>query len=366
MKRKDILNAMKLIINATDRSESVLIGTDSFIFTNHRISTFNDEMSFSYPLETKLNCSIKAADTMKVIEKMKGEDIVFKQKDNAVTINDGSTKLKMRTLDGDEEIRSRLESMNLESAEWQDLPEDFMTGIRLCYYSAAQDTSIPELSSVMFDDDCFWASDNVRVSRYSLSKPIYAQFALPLSSIKMLMRLSEKLIRFTHASEWAHFETESGVIFSTAPLDKQYRQFPLDRIKNKLYKDFGPKTEEKDNKFKKLYEWPESLSDSIDAVGVMATAHEDLVVPNIKILRKGDYLILKGKKNYGKAKSRVKIEGEMFDEGIVVRIAPDFLKNIMSLTRSFSIYEGGVIKFETDKFWHIMSILLEYEEPNNS
>ena len=353
---------MKLIINATNRLESVLVGTDSFIFTNNRISTFNDEMSFSYPIVTGLNCSIKAADTMKVIDKMKGEEISFKQKDNVVTINDGNTKLKMRTLDGDEEIRSRLESMELESAEWQDLPSDFMEGIRLCYYSAAQDTSIPELSSIMFDDDCLWASDNVRVSRYALSNPISAQLALPLSSIKMLMRLSEKPIKFTSASEWAHFETESGVIFSTAPLDKQYRQFPLDRIKNKLYNDFGPNTEEKEDKFKKLYEWPSSLSENIDAVGVMATAHEDLVVPNIKILRKGDYLILKGKKNYGKAKSRIKIEGEMFDEGIVIRIAPDFLKNITSLTRNFSIYEEGVIKFETEKFWHIMSILLEYEE----
>lgn len=359
MDRKEALRAMQTVINATDKTETVLIGTDSFIFLKDKICSFNDEMSFSFPMDTGIDCTIKAADTMRVIEKMKGNNITFSQKGDIIRITDGETSLKMKALEGDDEIRTRLSKIDFKESEWKSLPDDFIEGVKMGFFAAANDVTMPEISGVMIENKYVWASDNIRISRYELDRSVKDKFAIPVSSVKILLRLEEPPIGFTKMGNWLHFRTKSGIIFSCAGLE---RQFPLQKIKE-LCRSFGGVLEGDpplENRIEEVwYEWPSELLNTIDAIAVMANIHEELAVPNITIRRSGNNLIIKGEKHYGSAQTKVPFKGEMFEDGTVVRISPEFLKSIMAITRKFSMPDEAVIKFETEKLWHVMSVLIE-------
>ena len=265
----------------------------------------------------------------------------------------------MKILEDDEKIREKLGRVDLENSEWIDLPSDFLEGTKLCYFTAAQDASLPEFSGVLFEDEYIWSSDNVRISRYKMLSSLDAIFTLPINAVKLLLKL-ENPIKFTEESGWIHFMTESGVVFSTAPLD---RQFPLDKIKELCF-DYGCdikgwEREEEVEQNEEYYIWPDALMDYIDVAGIMAEEHEDFAVRAIKIRREGNTLLVGGVRDTGSVETPVEFEGDMFEEGISILIQPDFLKYIMGITLRFCIQEESVIKFETDRLLQIMSVYVE-------
>lgn len=362
MKRTEVVNAMRLVVNATDKVEDSLIGTDSFIFTGNRICTFNNRLSFSYPLPIDLDCSIKAHDTLKIVEKMKGEELEISQKEDHVFISDGKTRSKMKILEDDEKIRSKLANVDLDNIEWREFPKEFFEGVKLCYFTAAQDVSLPELSALMFEGKYIWSSDNIRISRYEMSEDVGKEFALPIAAVKMLLKLENPKM-FAEEAGWIHFLTESGVVFSAAPLDRQY---PLDKIKQICY-DYGCEVEGWDKQEEKevddpYYEWPSALLDYINVSAVMADEHEDFAVKAITIRREGNELLVGGSKDTGTVETPVEFEGDMFEEGITILIQPEFLKYIMGLTLRFSMPDESIVRFETGRLWQIMSVYVEGEE----
>ena len=86
---------------------------------------------------------------------------------------------------------------------------------------------------------------------------------------------------------------------------------------------------------------------------------EDDDLPKIAIFRKGNELKVQGEKKFGSIEETIDISDcAMFNEDIVLRINPDLLKKMLSVTKKFTISDG-VAAFKTENFIHVMSVSIE-------
>lgn len=343
-KRANIVSTLRTVINAIDIKDQLLIGTDSFIFADEYIHTYSNRTSFSYPLKTGVNCTVKAIETLKILEKMKSEDVTFKQNPDNLEISGDNTTLKMTLIEEDANIRKLINSFDMEDLVFHNLPKDFIEGIKLCSYSMSQDPNVIEINGLAFKEDSVWSTDIYRNSQYKFEESLDIDFTIPAPSVNILLKMIYPPIEYAVGNGWIHFKCENNIIFSSNEIMKP---FPSQNL-IKIFKSYEDDFEE--------YTFPKGLEECLDVAGILASVlDKDDPVLNVEIYRKGKRLYVKGQNANGKVEDSVEIDGNMFDEGVSFKISPTFLKTILSTTRNFSIADESVMIFKTPTFKHLMS-----------
>lgn len=344
--RAKLVLALKTVSAATDKVSDVLQGSDSFVFGSGYVRTFNNQMAFSLPVPgLDIECTVRADETLKVLERMVGNDVFLSRTEDSLEVSDGRTRLRMRFLGEDGDIRSVMKGMALEEISWEPLPEDFLRGLKLCSYSMWDDSSsMAMISGVQVADGFLWSSDNLRIGRYRMKEKFEGKFTVPREAVHVLTRLGEVKEWGRSATGWVCFRTPDGVVFSTAEL---YEDFPLDHLKEILEGKDSAETNA---------EFPETLAKSLGVVSVMPTEFEDVDLPVVAMWRDGGKLHLKGEKDFGSVEDEVDFSGE-FPSGRIF-VSPDLLKDVLGVTRRFRYdAEGNCIVFRTDDFLHVMTVL---------
>ena len=344
MKRSQVLNALKLVIGAVDDKQGVVQGSDSFVFSDDFVNTYNNKCSFSYPLETGISCTVKARETLAIIEKMKGDNITFELKKDYLQVSDGSTKLKMKLIKDDEDIRTIISDLNLDDLEWKKLPKDFADGVDLCAWTVCRDKRLENIQSMLFTSNEIWSSDNYRISRFELDDAIPDEFTLPSESVFILQKLSSPPEEYATEGNWVHFKSSNGIVFSS---NLAYEKFPVE--------EFSETVESYSDEECEMYEFPEGIEKAIDVASILAFEDKEVEVPSISISRKGKKLIVEGKKACGSVSDEITFSGKMFDEGLVITVPPGFLKTILGVTREFAIFDKKIIQFKTDNFVQLVT-----------
>jgi len=344
MSRKKFAKALKTVFSATDKTSDVMQGTDSFIFSKGFIRAYNNQMAFSFPLETGLEVTVKAAETLRVTEKMSGNDIIFAQAEDCLEISDGRTRLRMTLIAEDEDIRQTLDGMGLEEIEWTKLPEDFLDAVNLCSYSVSEDDAMAMIAGIQVADGIVISSDNLRISRYKLKDGFEGSFTIPRDAVSVVLRLGNVEDWGRSPTGWVCFRTQDGVIFSTNEL---YEDFPLERL-NEIMDGFEDMTA--DNEF------PEGIEHSLDVVSVFSEVHDELSLPMVSIYKKGKKMVVESEREYGGVTDSFDFKGK-FPDGRLF-IAPDFLKTMLDVTRKFAVTnEGETVVFSTSEFIQAVTVI---------
>ena len=309
-----------------------------FFFTGDHIITYNGRIMISYPFDTgDFSFSILAAPFFSFVSKTKIKQINLE-------IKKGNVKIKGKGLTAKIAVETNPELPEIEmpdsdSSDWNELPEGFIEGMKMCLISVGTDPS-SEFSNVLFTEDgLIISSDDVRVSSYDTSDDGQEGFLIPGSSARELITFeSESLSHYLVEENLVFFSTEDGAIFcSTRSAD----DFP-DMLQ---YMEFSGSK----------YKLPKTVKTAVESSMVMNDAVED-IDKRIDVLIKDGKIKCKSEGDLGYIETSEKLK--VGKKEIHFGINPIFFTHILEHSTIMTVGEGRAL-FKSGNFKHLVSL---YEE----
>lgn len=181
MKTRKVLSKLKNLKNAITNKP-----TDCFNFVNGYVFGFKEDIVISVKLKTGFVGSFSAKDIVKGLESLREEDfeMTLDDNDNMIIFNESS---KIKICSNPDEFE-RMEEFFLSAPEsnWEELPEDFMGGLKLCAETASKDIKDGETSCVAIKDGIVESTDNMRASIFINTFAVDSPSYLASSTIKKL------------------------------------------------------------------------------------------------------------------------------------------------------------------------------------
>ena len=348
MKKVDLLNAIKSVMMGIDKSSA--IGSDFILFDENWVRSYKEDISCSFPLETGIRTAVRAEELYKVLSKMEAEEIDIKMNDDGkFQVKGGKTTLKMNPLQK-EQITSSLErawAVQTDGLEWFYLPKDFQVGMELCSFSAGTGPALGPLAGVHFFENKAVSTDNYRVSIYTMLEAVTSAFTLPTKTVEGLMKLEENFEIIALSKAWAHFSNERGAIYSSRVLAGDYPSKKIVGLFEVMKFDMTADP----------LEFPKGLEAPLERAKILAGASGDGwdALSKVSLSYSKGVLEIRAGKEAGEIVDGVDWKKGHFEEGIELKVQPDFFKKILGITRQFRM--SGVKKsllFSSEKFSHIM------------
>ena len=335
--RKDLLEALKKCLSGIETGATILEGADTFVFSEGRILSYNDNISVSVPFEIEggeIIGAIKALEFFTLINRFSEETIKITEKEGKWIIRSGEAKAEFVLLDSS--ILERVNKIFPPDNEWKSLPDNFFRGIKICKIPSNKSS----LSGYFVNGNRLVSTDTVRINFYNLDREM-EKFWVSDTSINELEKLS-KISFYALTSSWVHFKTEDGVIFSCKRLNDE--SYPEDKILN---------VKEKNRKEGEVsFTFPKRLLDAIYRASVLSTSVENF--ETIDISFSSENIIIQSERSSGKYFERVSWDNSVsIDKEIEIRIDFAMMELAMKQAKSFYIKEES----EDNK-----RIVFEYEE----
>lgn len=299
-------------------------GFGNYSLDDDFIRTYNDHICISYPFKTGVVASVKAENLNAVLSKIDSETVELEIVDNSLIIKGGNTKAGLIKTEGVKHIPIK--------GEWKDLPEDFLHGLSLCSFSAADTMSMGILYCIHVNKKKLYSSDNYRISRYELSKEIDDTFLIPAKSAEEVSKFHVN--KYLLDESWVHFKSDSETIFSC-------------RIVSGFYKDVDRFFEVQGKEFT----LPENIKKYVDSSLVMADGKREFE-KKIEMTIAKDRITLRGETEVGWIESKVPCQLDL-EESFKVTINPVFLNEVLNKSTSITVREGRAL-FKSENFQHVM------------
>jgi DNA polymerase III sliding clamp (beta) subunit (PCNA family) len=248
--REELIEKLAVVMPGIDKKQTVE-QMSRFIFTGKEIITYNNAISIACPMESNFKASIHAETLLKLLKKLKKEDISITLKKDMLNIGGKTTKAALST-QVEDQLADVLTKLHAEIAKgkWHLLPKDFIEGLSLCAFSASQDPEKGTQTCIKVKGNTVTCGDRSRVSRYVLEKPI-KDFMFQASVVDDLKKYN--VVKYCLTKSWLHFKTKDNIIFSCRPVAGDFIDY------DKLFEGF------KGIKFK----IPNELLEIISTVGVI-------------------------------------------------------------------------------------------------
>lgn len=302
--------------------------TDHFCFLNDMIVTYNDHIQIAIQYKTGMTGAVPSKELYAVLNKIPDSEIEIEQNENKIVIRGKRKKAGFVFSDINEVLK---EALIHESRlkKWRRLPEDFTECLRLCLFSVSKDISKPILTCISAKEDSMLSSDNIRVTKKQMAGTIPDELLIPGDSASELVKYEP--IKYCKTESWIHFQTQSGIIFSSRTIDGKFpnvsKWMRVDGITVKL-----PKT------------LPEIIS------RCKALLDQDNLIS--LTLSKGKLLCKStNQKGYYEEESRVIYSGATID----ITVNAEFMAQIISIVRKATLGENTLL-FEGEGFSHVLCI----------
>jgi DNA polymerase III sliding clamp (beta) subunit (PCNA family) len=336
--RAELLEALEKVKPGLANKELIEQST-SFAFIGDRVVTYNDEISVSHPVKGLENMkgAIKAKTLYEFLARVKDEEIEIEQEENEVLIKTGRSKAGLRF---EHEIRLPLEEVG-EIGKWKKLPEDFVDALRLSYPACSNDMSRPILTCVNIRGDKVEASDSFQIIQYRLKKKMPADFLIPASSVKELIKYD--IQKVSVGENWVHFRTPEGTILSCRTVEGKFPD---------VEKFLDIEGEE--------FTFPEDMREALNRANVFAKKETDIsTIPTVKVIVKNGELILSARNEYSWFEEKLKTRHK--DIKFSFSIGVEFLINLFDKLKTCKISDNK-IGFAGDSWTHVIAIMSEDEE----
>lgn len=331
-----ILEAMK---PGLARKE-ILEESGNFIFDNDRILTYNDQVCIIHPLNCDFRCSVPAEELHKLI-KLIGDDtlvLTLGESGAMLKIKTRSTNIELAALTGDPitELVSNFPDME----PWLRVPEKMMEGIKWCSFSAAKNATLTYLTGIHIGNRYIMATDELRISKYTLPAKMRATLLIPADSARQLLAFTP--ISYSVKDGWCFFKNDADVVFCTRTIEGEYpvrnymREFNFEGVDVAL---------------------PASLKGALEVSQVLA----DGQIPEEKrvdiTIKQGVLTIKAQKRDVGNIRKRMKVRYNN-SRAITFTINPIHLHAILDRTRNMKIGQDRAL-FKTGGFEHLVSLFVE-------
>jgi hypothetical protein len=323
LKTQDLVEALGKIRGGIS-TKGIVEGFGNYSFDNDMVRTYNDHLCISYPFKTGIVASVNADALNGVLNKIGDTEIVLSIDDNSIVISGTKTRAGLITTDIAKHITI--------SGAWQTLPKDFIHGLSLCAFSAADNMSMGLLYCLFVENNKIYSSDNFRISRYEMESDMQVKFLIPSRSAEEVTKFDVK--EFSLDDSWIHFKSDNGAIFSC-------------RIVAGNYKDVNPFFQTQGKEFT----LPQEIRKYVDASLIMAEGKREFE-KRIEMTVSPKLITIKGETQIGWIESKVPCDIDI-EEEFKISINPIFLNEILSKTTKVIVGEGKAL-FQSENFDHVM------------
>lgn len=329
IKRSILSDALKAVQPGLATKE-MINQSASFVFTEGRVFTYNDEVAVSMPLAVDFEGAVSAKEFQALINKFKTEEISIELNKGELLVTGGKSKAGLRL---ETNITLPLEELGMPE-EWIELPEKFCKAVQFCLFSASKDANKAVLMNIHVFDQFVESCDNYRVTQYDMGKDAEGVFdeelLIPASAAKDI--IVNKPVEYAITDGWLHFRNEDDITFSCRYFEAEYPDFSV------FLECVGTNIE-----------FPATLPDILDRADVLSDGER------VTIILEGNDLIVTTENDAG-----------WFEEGIDTKykgkpvefdIQPDFMKSIMKFNGTAVIGERA-LRFDSENFVHVVKLLM--------
>ncbi len=352
MTRKELLGAVEAVMPGVDSAEDM--GMNFLIFDNGWVRSYKNSVSISYPLpDANIQCSIKAEEFCKVLDRMEGETIRFFLDGTKLVVKDARTTLKMniQSQEQHDQLINRIKTLNTGQLTWNPLPEDFIDALGVCVISAATEQSAGAFSGICINKNQMVSTDRYRITAYNLPSSLESPpFSLPREVCISLCKMNRKFPFYSLESPWFHLKDDGNAVASARILAESY---PVDSV-IEHYTTIKPKDEEPS------FSFPPDIGKSIERVEILAGTGDKSFdfMTQITLERKENFLVISGEKEFGDITDKTpwSVDIGQMPEGIILKVNPKFMKKILELTKTFKLTSSKkAVFFVTEKMEHVMA-----------
>ena len=324
--REEMLKIFKVARIGTTAKE-LIEQSDSFIFKEGHIYTFNDEIMVKGPCPLGFDAAVPAGDFENILTKIPDEEIDITLEKEEVIIKGKRKKAGITCL---LDIRLPFNTVP-KPTDWKKLPQEIEGVLQQAARTCGKDMTQPLSALVHVTPKRIEASDNFRIFRQDIPTGFPGEILLPASSIGTLSNLT--LRKVSMGKGWVHFRTRGRQIISIrCNHSKYHKKEDVDRILEL-------------KKGKKII-LPENLDKIIQRTEVMSDSGYD---SQIQVLIKEGKLVVTSRKASGWYEEKKKID--YVGNKIEFFINPNFLVEILQRTKEVKIGDGKLkIQIENIQF----------------
>lgn len=329
--RNDLLSILSSIKPALAKRD-IIPQAQHFIFANNEVFAYNDELFISHPFDTGLECSVRADEFYKILQRMSVDKLELTVDDGQLKIKAGKTRAAL-AIESDGTIFSMVASLDLPNIQWTPLAKGFIAGVDLCMNSASEDASQGALTCVAIRGSQLYSTDDARISWFAMESSM-ADFLLSARAAKHLVKFD--VIEYCATDSWVHFQTKDAVVFSCRQIAAEF-----------------PDVEEFFEGEGSRIKLPAALRDTVERVGVMADGDIE-IDRKITVCFETDKVICKGDKK-GVGWIEEDIDTNYKQAPIQFAINPGFFHQILEQSTIMKLMEGKAL-FTSGSFKHLIAL----------
>jgi DNA polymerase III sliding clamp (beta) subunit (PCNA family) len=303
-----------------------------FIFDNDKIWSYNAQITIVQNFESGLTGAIKADNFFKLLSKISDEEISISKETGKVHLFGKKIKSTIK-IDPDIKIRP-IPVPDINSEQWEELPENFNTAIAFSAFSASRNMVRPELNCLYVIEDNVIGCDTFRGTKYKLKSKMKQEFLLPaIAAVELAKYNPHKVI----AKEgWLHFINKEKTTFSCLT-------YPDEKYPEQIWNFFKIEGEK--------VVLPEDFLDAISRAEVLLTVDFDLD-KIVSLVIEDNQIICRSEGDYGDFEERADIEysGEKLD----IKVHPVLLREILKHLNAMIV--GERLLFKGENFDHVICL----------
>ena len=276
LERKVLLESLKLAMPGIESGNVVLQGSDSFVFHDGKLFTYNDLIAVLVPMESvglvddDIEGAVHAKEFYNVVSKFTSDEITLTQGDKSWEIKCGRAKATLTLLDFD--FKTRLDGVTPDENAWVDLDDDFMDGVAICKMSSNKSN----FAGIYVNGNDILSTDGYQINLYT-TKRMMPKFWIDDSRASELLKI-KNFKKVQTSKTWVHFKNDDGVVFSLKTLNDV--NYPYGKVR-KLIDNSSPS----ENDFHATF--PSALFKSVDIADSFAMDISDQRVVRLILTNEG-------------------------------------------------------------------------------
>jgi DNA polymerase III sliding clamp (beta) subunit (PCNA family) len=325
IKRAVLLEALKAVQPGLAAKE-LIAQSESFVFADNRVFTYNDEIAVSHPVALGINGAVRAKEFYALINKVKTEDISLEVKGGELLLTGSKAKAGLRI---EHDVVLPLEQLGMPE-NWTELPEVFCKAVQACLFSASSNEQQIILTCVHVIENLVESCDNFRITQVDMGKETIADDML-IPALAARDIITHDPVEYAFTEGWIHFRNEKDVTFSCRYIEGEYPDYTpfmdVDGIEVEL---------------------PDTLPAVLDRASIMGDGER------VTIILDQNELLVTTENEAGWFEETIDIA--YTGEPVEFDIQPEFMKSILKMNGTTTIGENS-IRFDSDNFVHVVKIM---------
>ena len=322
---------MLTILRAGIDARGMIEQASCFIFRDNQVVSFNDIISISHPMDLDVQGAIPSDELIKLLNRLKAEEITLEQSENEILITSGKTKAGLTI---HQEIVLPLAEIG-KIGHWKKLPSNFCKCVKFAMQACSSDMRYPVLTAINVTRDGFIdGSDSFRILRTIANKEMpVADFLLPAAAAAEVIKLDPTQI--TEGDGWVHFRNEQNIVISC-----------------RIFQDSYPDVSKHLQVTGEEVQFPKTLQEALDRASIFSK--RDHFLDEAVTIHIADKKIrLRGESEVGwlEEEANIRYEGEPLKFSVAPYLLQDILKETLVCTIGTRL-----LKFKTEEWQYVALI----------